>query len=671
MGNRFGACAGTGAGRGLVRVRSLYAAGMGAQPGMIALPIGWGLDAGILPATMPRGGTGPNSFALRVLALGAAGYVAAVAAASSRPDPIRWGLHLPAFLDPVSRAALLATAAVGVVLLGIAAWGAPARKPSREKARPAPWFLPLLLVFYGIVLYALRCRTHLLGDGIVWLNALQSEEGRPYSEPLAAALWKGFVAASGTLGLPADPRTYAVLPVLCGVASAALAWGIVQEAADGRATRGVAWGLILTAGFTQLYFGYIESYPIVSTAFLAVIWLTFRHARGADRPWLLGTAVSTAIGIHLVALTLVPAYATAVIQRPGPRAKKAALLALPLLLAPALLVAAGTNPGNWVEPFRTATTGSATGAAGPHLARPYAALSLAHASDVTQGFLLAIPVAALALIAALAGRIRDRTPGTTLSPGAWVLAAAALPGLVLAASLMLPVAPAQDWDLTAVLLLPAGVAGCLVAARLTAGDARARAGVLMLSAAALLSFVLVNAGVRSSLGRFAVLLGPGARVSPYGLGYGNSVLSEYYEDEGDFAPALEYARRALQAEPTNARFWLRSGTLLYKLERYDEAQVELEESIRRGTVRSGAYYNLALCYVRKGRMEDAVARFRTAVAMDSDRPDYRHNLGLALYLAGETDSARVVWTEVLRRWPEYTITARAMARRFAPALPPR
>ena len=663
---------------------------------------------------MPRSGAAPNAFALRALAVGCAAYVVATAAASSRPDPIQWGLHLAGFLDPVPRALLLVASLAGVLLLGMAAWRVPtgmaapsvlgaaaggrgSKSPRRKATRAAkaavrahetPWVPPLLLLLYGVTLYTLRTRTHLLGDGIVWLNALQGEEARPFSEPLAAALWGAFVAVAGTLHLPPEPETYAVLPVLCGLASAAIAWGIARETGEGRSARLVFLGLVLSAGFTQLYFGYIESYPIVSTALLAVIWLALRHARGADPPWLLGATLAAAVGCHLISLTLAPAYVVAALQRPGSAARKLAVLVLPWVLAPAILLAAGTKPENWIEPFRTATTGSATGVAAPHLVRPYAALSAAHASDVAEGILLAIPVGALALLVALASGVRMRGSGGVPpmmtpeagdagarapqpSPITLVLSAAALPGFVLAAALMLPVAPAQDWDLTAVLLIPTGIAGSVVAARLVAADPRARAGLLAVSAASLLSFVLVNASGRAGIERFAVLVGEGARVSPYGLGYANSILSEHFEDQGQLGSALVYARKALAAESTNARFWLRSGTILYKLGRYDEAQAELEEAIRRGTVRSGAHYNLGLCYVRKGRIADAVANFRIAVSMDPDRPDYRHNLGLALYMDGKADSARVVWAEVLRRWPEYTITERAMARRFGPGSPTR
>ena len=631
---------------------------------------------------MPQSGAGSHSFALRALAVGCAVYVAALAAASRRPDPIHWGIHLPGFLDPLLRAAVLAAAAGGVIWLWLAAWGPSTARSGRKaarKRRSAAWLPPLLLAAYAVVLYWLRTRTQLLGDGIVWLNALRGEESRPFNEPLAAALWKGFASAVEALGLPPGASSYAILPVLCGVATAAISWRLVDELADDGVARATALGLILTAGFTQLHFGYIESYPIVSTALFATTWLLLRHARGADRAWLPAIALSTAVGIHLVALTLAPAYAVAVWRRPGSWKLRAALLALPVLLAPAILLFAGTRPENWIEPFRTASTGSASGVAAPYLTRPYAALSLAHATDVLQGILLAIPLAAMALAAAglalawrAARREEPRPPSlASISPRGAVLAAAAAPGFLLACALMLPVSPAQDWDLTAVLLIPAGIAGAAVAARIVGNTPKARVGALAVATASLLAFVLVNANVRAGVDRFAVLMGPGARVSAYGLGYGNSVLSEYFEDQGAFKPALEYAERALEAERTNARFWLRQGTIYYKMERYDEAQEYLEESIRRGTVRSGAHYNLGLCYVRKGRLDDAVAQFRAAVDMSPNRPDYRHNLGLALYLAGRTDSARVVWTDVLRRWPGYDLTARAMGRRFGSTPPPR
>jgi Tfp pilus assembly protein PilF len=73
---------------------------------------------------------------------------------------------------------------------------------------------------------------------------------------------------------------------------------------------------------------------------------------------------------------------------------------------------------------------------------------------------------------------------------------------------------------------------------------------------------------------------------------------------------------------------------------------------------------LGICHAKAKRHGEAIAAFRAAVSADADRPDYRHNLGVMLYASGKADSARLVWTEVLQRWPGYALTARSMDLHF-------
>jgi tetratricopeptide (TPR) repeat protein len=242
-----------------------------------------------------------------------------------------------------------------------------------------------------------------------------------------------------------------------------------------------------------------------------------------------------------------------------------------------------------------------------------------------------------------------------------VLAAAAVSGAAVAALLNLPVAPAQDWDLTALFLVPLAVAGVVAGRGLVPGG-RSAAGLVAISVGSLLAFVLVNAIEPAGIARFKTLLAPPAPITPYGRGYGMSMLSEHYEDRGEHDSALVYAEGALEVEPTNHRYWVRAGTILYNLGRYEEAIARLEEAIRRGSTRAEAHNNLGLSYMRTKRPERAVREFRVAVAGDATRPDYGQNLGVALFQSGQVDSAREVWTRVLARWPDYPLTRRSMER---------
>jgi len=240
-----------------------------------------------------------------------------------------------------------------------------------------------------------------------------------------------------------------------------------------------------------------------------------------------------------------------------------------------------------------------------------------------------------------------------------VAATAALPGCLLLALLMTPVAPAQDWDLGAIFLLPAAIFAVGAGGRLLSQLPK-QAGVALacLALISLLSFTLVNASETAAVRRFAAIVNDPGRVSPYGRSYGNSVLELHERDRGAYEAALPYARAAAQAEPTNPRNWTNVGFELMRLNRHREAIPYIREGIRRGPDRWEARYNLGLCLIELGRNAEAVPVLREAVRLNPEAPVLRHNLGLALYRSGRPDSALVVWREILARWPGYATQLR-------------
>ncbi len=635
------------------------------------------------------------------LAAGAAAFVIAVVVASRTPGPRAWALHLPGFLPRPARSFVLALLAGGAAWLGFDFLrGAPTREPgdtARAKDTPqrragkrrasrgqpsrraAPggafriprWSLWLLLLPWAWLLWILEARTRFLGDGTVWLQNIQTRNPNPFSEPLAAATWAGYARLVGALGLPFDAVTAGLLPVFCGVIAAALFWGIATEITRGGGSRAFALSVLATMGSVQLYFGYIESYSTVSVAILAYLWLGLRRARGADHPVWSAIALAVVIPFHLSCVFLAPSFLYLVLREKRPWIRRAALTLVPPTGAAALLILLGYPPSRWLGSFRIAARAVESGHEAALYAKPYAAISLGHAWDVLNAILLALPIPALLLFAALADRVGEEPHEAALlaDPAARFLALAALPGLLLVAALILPVAPAQDWDLTSILLLPLAVFGVKAGFSIPRLPIRGRRGVAVvaLGLGALLSFVLVNADTESALRRFETLVGPGAKITAYGRAYGNELLETYDAERKDFARAVIHAQRALDAEPTNPRYWVKKGAALYELGRYDEAIPVLQEGIRRGPARDDAYYDLGNCLARKGRYPEAAVNYREAVRLGEPSPDYFNNLAVALYYSGEPDTARVLWTEVVRRWPQYTLSRRLLSRHFGGA----
>ncbi|HYR51508.1 MAG TPA: tetratricopeptide repeat protein [Candidatus Dormibacteraeota bacterium] len=604
-----------------------------------------------------RAGTPPERIPILTVAVLASLYALLFFLASLSAGPRGWGLHAAGFLPPGLRLLMFAVLLASVLLLWSAALqdGTPSRPPSPARSRPerpriwllAPLFLPL-----GAAFWFLRARTQLLGDGAVWLATVSSSQHPPFSEPLFAALWHAFAHLVRKTGHTPDAVSMSLFSMLCGGMAALLVTGIALEIVPSKTRWLVAVGLLLTLGVSQLYFGYIESYPLAAVSLLLYLWLALRRVRGRDPLWVSAMALALAISAHLSAAYLIPSYLFLIALEKRPLVWKLLSLALPFAFLAALLLVLGYRPTDWAAPIHAATSGMREGFEGVTFHRPYGFFSYGHLADLMNILLLAIPVPVILLCGWAAGMLGGPRP---FSRPLALLAIAAIPGLLLTAWLMTPVAPAQDWDLNSILLLPTAVFAVAAARRIWEGHSRTRAALALLgiSLASLLSFVLVNADEGAAVRRFAAVVNDRERVSRYGRAYGNSVLQLFYRDRGQYFEALPYARASVEAEPTNPRNWTNVGFHLMRLSRYEEAIPYLREGVRRGPGRWEGRYNLGLTYMKLDRYPEAIQELREAVRLQPNLPVLRHNLGLAYYRSGQADSALVVWKEVLTRWPDY------------------
>ncbi len=611
---------------------------------------------------------------LRWLAAIASAHAALVLAASLHPGPVAWGLHGPGFLPPVPRMMTLGALVVGVILLIASGWGAwpawirgQAPLPVSGVGKQARPFGALAAACLGLgawvsLLYAFRARTHFLGDGMVWLSGLQRGDLPAVSEPLGRASWILYLRLLGAVHAPASLPVLALFPVGCGVLAAIVAWKLALELAPARETRILALALVLTLGTSQLYFGYIESYAPCSVAVLAYLWAGLRQCRSGGSLFAPAAALAVAVACHLASCYLVPSFLYLVWRSDRPPLRRAGYVGAFGLLAIALVLLAGSRPGNWLEALRTAAPpglgaggeSSASGGAG--------AFSPARAADLLNEALLVIPVPLILLIASLLARARGAAVAAPSSRG--FLLAASVAGLLLASALSLPLPAAQDWDLISLFVLPLGILGIrsgLAGSGANGASRPVRAGLALIGISSLSVFVLVNADREAGTNRFKTIV---AQASPFGRGYGYGMLAEYYRHGVQLDSAVVYAARSLEAQPSNARYWAQLGTLLNDAHRYREAIPYLLEASRRAPDRASVRDNLGIAYTGAGESSRALAEFTEAVRLEPGSPVYRHSLALGFLNSGEPDSARAVLADVVARWPGYAPARRAMLRYF-------
>jgi hypothetical protein len=157
----------------------------------------------------------------------------------------------------------------------------------------------------------LRLRFPFLGDGIVWIDKIENGDTFFHFEPLATAV-ATFVARRA-----ASPRAAAGYPaIVCGVLYVVgIAWLVRRVWSDSR-PQALAALLLAIHPTILLFFGYIESYPM-----LLVLQTGFALTLASRAGWwsLIGSALflGVAIASHLQSLAWLPALWVVAWMAPG------------------------------------------------------------------------------------------------------------------------------------------------------------------------------------------------------------------------------------------------------------------------------------------------------------------------------------------------------------------
>jgi hypothetical protein len=424
---------------------------------------------------------------------------------------VRWGLLILAgllALPPASRRVIRAAAPV-LQRLRAALGGVPG------------WAWVALLVAVG---WMLRSRS-LTGDGAATIDLLQNGELINFKEPLdrlvSALVYRAGYALTGW-----DAGTaIALVSTLAG----ALYWSAVLRLARSRPVVGsggwVVWALLGTTGATQLFFGHVENYSLLTAGTLWTLVLALDAAYDPTRPiWPPALAFGLTFAVHLSAAWLAPALialwwvravpgggGTLVPGRPGwGAAARDAAMGVAVSSAPIFLVAAGmAAAGLGLSGFSVATFGGGDGRLFVPLftiSTPFerfTMFSAAHFAAFGNELLLVAPIG---VILALVGPLGTRRGGRRADPGTWLLVAAAAGTVAYAFTFnpdLMVADPAlgvfNEWDLFAYEAVPITLLGLWwLRTAFEPGETR---DALVLSVAVTsfvhtAGFLLLNAGIR-------------------------------------------------------------------------------------------------------------------------------------------------------------------------------
>ncbi len=182
-----------------------------------------------------------------------------------------------------------------------------------EKSRPNRWFV-LVALLSGALFWLLRIRHLEWGDAAFIVKALgYTGEDRPvwtiynWQSPLTiflhARLW---LLLNPFLSVGVD-TLYAVTSTFSGIAFVYVLLCLATQLGRDRLERTLIFGLVVTTGAMQLFFGYVENYTLMSTELMFTLYLSVRCLRNQlDLAWP-STALAITNTFHPSTITMWPA----------------------------------------------------------------------------------------------------------------------------------------------------------------------------------------------------------------------------------------------------------------------------------------------------------------------------------------------------------------------------
>jgi tetratricopeptide (TPR) repeat protein len=500
----------------------------------------------------------------------------------------------------------------------------------------------------GLLLWLARARVPYLGDGWFLGELVARGVGFHGFDWIAYYMHAKLFHVLGLHGDQAAYGLFAGLSLFAGVLYlAAAAWGARGLTRDPGA-RALIYALLVFFAPVQMFMGYVECYGYLLVATLVYLIALVRHVRGELPIAAPAAALGAALFFHLDGLFLAPLLLAAVLWPPRGRrvGARGVLLAagLPLAglaLAVAIHLLEGYDRASFVRDFLERSKDR------PLLMPLFGSpglLSLAHAKDVINLFLLLCPVP----LAMLAATVRRRTLAGAGSAaddverrGRRLLLLGCLCVLAIAIGLDMVLGMPRDWDLLAA-QVPVFVLAAVSFWTAVAGSRPRPRTLGMLAAAA---FVLaapwfwLNAGADRALARFGDVLGG---QSAYAQAYGHEEIGKHFRKLGDMTKAVAEYRRAIELFPSNPRFHALLGGLLYNSGDKDGAFEAYERTIAIDPEYTNALEMLARLHAERGEYEAALGYARKLARRGQESADAAELYGLVaekLDLIGEAIDA--------------------------------
>ncbi|MCK4271367.1 tetratricopeptide repeat protein [bacterium] len=488
-----------------------------------------------------------------------------------------------------------------------------------------------LAVVSFVPFWVFRAQAHFLGDGYLCLRSLVS--GHQFKLTglldlfLHARLFHVMKGAS-----EADAAVvYALVSAIGGVFFVFVLLWFSDFLGKDRWKAALVFSLMMSMGTVQLFFGYVESYTLMSVGVLIYLLFSCYHLKGRCSILFPSLALSLTICCHLTAVALFPSLIYLFLASAKRKhrssnwllfAKMSGTFVVPILLSAALIILSGRS---MIELLAGAESDVFLSLGSSTAQPPYTLFSPAHLVDMVNEHLLISPVGLILCLLLFIGYRREINFKRPLIRF-FIIAS----GFCFLSTFVLnpKIGPSRDWDLLSLPSIPYTLLGAYLLIGCVRNRRRLKSIGLTLTVVALvhtIPWILVNADADKAIKRFKLLI---STKSLRSQSYAHEELAIYYRDVGLLDEAIEEYRRALAVSPDNVRLHLSLGLTCWEKKMYDEAIQQYQKAVAILPNLARARFDLGSLYVHKKMYHEAIQQYEQVIAIDPKFDLAHYNLGI-------------------------------------------
>ena len=556
-----------------------------------------------------------------------------------RPDAL-WGVDFLVYL--------LAPAQGAFILLSVLLFIPGFRRKVRECVRRLPlaiwargrrvWITRGSVILTALVAFtAFSSARHFLGDGYHVLEKLDAEDWHDaYRAPFTYAVI-GALHRVGSVLWESAENTYSVYSYVSGILYVLLCFPVAAALVKNGLERSILLVFLLTAGYIQQFFGYLENYALYLPGLLLYLFLGLRTLEQRIPVFVPALLLGLLLALHRVLAIFGPSLLYLAYR--DYREKNDGVSTGKNILATAAAIGcvpASTAVFLWLSGvgFEAYVGRTGGGEFLPLFAQPgfyaqYRIFSLEHLVDFINLQLLSAPAACMAIFLWRKRHLNRHTFLAICTVIPLFFTFAAKPNL----------GAFRDWDILSLPALPLTLwAATMLLERIRDGEKLFHSAFMICGAAALHTFLWigVNAGAEPAEARFTDQLD---RLSGHARTSGWITLGKFHRQQENPSAALEAYKHALDADPTNPNRWLTIGNICRDIGRSASAVEYYQKAVELQSNLPVPYMNLGAAYSDIGEFDKAIEHTRKAIALKPDLATAHANLGAIFRKTGQLDKA--------------------------------